>query len=117
MRSILIMTLCFVTLQATIFSQSTDSHPATDSASRTEQETLVHSTYRRLSILNTHRLLSYEGNDHVSGVDLGRTSLRFSIKNFRIGHVQEIQDVAYRSLVTASAGTRLHLTYIPHDGY
>lgn len=71
----------------------------------TPEERIVRMAYRKMNILDAvERFMRAERNRQPAGRELGLRSLRFNLRDFRVGEIQEIQNTVYRDLVTPPTG-------------
>lgn len=75
------------------------------SANTTLEEKLIRIAYRKLSVYETvQRFDKAEKENQPRGQALAEKGLRFKLKDFRVGPIQEILNVRYRDLVTSPTG-------------
>lgn len=71
----------------------------------TLEERIVRMAYRKMNILDTvERFVKAKQSGQPAGLELAQRSLRFDLRDFRVGQIQDIQNVIYRDLVTPPTG-------------
>lgn len=69
------------------------------------EERIVRMAYRKMNILDTvERFVKAKRSEQPTGLELTQRSLKFNLRDFRVGEIQEIQNAIYRDLVTAPTG-------------
>lgn len=103
---------------SSIFAQKLDlEEKSTSSSANIEQndvsleEKIVRMAYRKMNILDSvERFVKAKRNGQPPGLEVARRSLRFDLKDFRVGQIQEIRDVIYRDLVTPPTGEIIQIS-------
>ncbi|HNQ14566.1 MAG TPA: hypothetical protein PKM58_03325, partial [Pyrinomonadaceae bacterium] len=76
------------------------------------EERVVRMAYRKMNILDAvERVVKAKRSGQNAGSDLLRRSLRFDLRDFRVGPIDEIRDRTYRDLVTSSAGNVVQIMF------
>lgn len=79
----------------------------------TIEEKIVRMAYRKMNILDTvERFVKANRNEQPTGTELNLSSLRFDLRNFRVGQIQEIQNAVYQNLVTPPTGEIIQISTI-----
>lgn len=76
------------------------------------EERVVRMAYRKMNILDAvERVVKAKRSGQNAGSDLLQRSLRFDLRDFRVGPIDEIRDRTYRDLVTSSAGNVVQIMF------
>lgn len=110
--------LAFISLSST-FAQKNDSRknftPVINGGqtSVSLEEQLVRMAYRKMNVLDTvERFVKVKPSTPSSKLELTQNSLRFDLKDFRVGQIQEIQSALYQDLVTPPRGDIIQVTIV-----
>lgn len=75
------------------------------------EEKLIRDTYKKLSVYEvSERVKKADRENKSRGQELAKNSLRFKLKSFHVGPIQEILNVKYRDLVTAPSGEIIQIS-------
>lgn len=71
----------------------------------TLEEKIIRMAYRKMNVLDTaERFVKAKRNGQSVGLELAQRSLKFNLRDFRVGQIQDIQNFIYRDLVTPPTG-------------
>lgn len=100
------VTLSSVFAQKVTLAEKSKSNSANlGQAGVTIEEKIVRMAYRKMNVLDSvERFVKAKRNEQPAGLELAQRSLRFNLRDFRVGEIQEIQNAIYRDLVTPPTG-------------
>lgn len=76
------------------------------------EERIVRMAYRKMNVLDTvERVVKAKRKRQNAGSELIQRSLRFDIRDFRVGPIDEIRERTYRDLVTSSTGNVIQIAF------
>lgn len=91
--------------------ESTPESPALGRNGPGLEERIVRMAYRKMNVLATvERVVQAKRNGQNAGAGILQRSLRFELRDFRVGPINEIRDRTYRELVTGTTGNLVQIT-------